>query len=115
MTKNALSISYNNELKMLRIQSKIKVKDIALKLKKSSAWVTKMEKGEIYINEDLYNMIKGYYSSNIEIHIKDKKYEEKIKFLMKENQKLKELLSLYMPYDEKDINRIIQSKESEAI
>lgn len=48
MTKNALSISYNNELKMLRIQSKIKAKDIALKLKKSSAWVTNVERN--YIN-----------------------------------------------------------------
>lgn len=113
MTKNAISISYNNELKMLRIQSKIKAKDIALRLKKSPSWVTKMEKGEIYINEDLYNKIKGYYSSNIEMHIKEKKYEEKIKLLMEENQKLKELLLLYMPYDEKDINRIIQIKESE--
>lgn len=107
MAKDALPISYNNELKMLRIQSKTKAKDIALRLKKSSAWVTKMEKGEIYINEDLYNKLKGYYSSNKEMYIKDIKYEEKIKFLMEENKKLKELLSLYMPYDAKDINRII--------
>lgn len=97
----------NAELKLLRIQSGIKAKDIAKRLNKSPAWVTKVERGEIAISDDLYNLIKSYYSTDIEFQNKNKRYEEKIQFLLTENAKLKELLYLYMPYDESDVEKIL--------
>lgn len=94
------------ELKLLRIKSGVKARNVATMLNKSSAWVSKMEKGEIAISEELYNRLKSLYDAEIEILQKDKMYDEKISFLTKENQKLKELLSYYIKENE-EINRLL--------
>ena len=88
---------FNEELRQLRVCSKIKGKEVAKMLGKSAAWVTKMENGELTLTEDTYKKIKSYFSDIKKEQKAQKEKEEQceLEFLREENRMLKDLLNFY--------------------
>ena len=104
-TTDKVPVACNKELRRLRVTSKIKAKDIALAYGKSTAWVTKMERGEIAITKELYSQLKATYLEHTANTYSDQLDDlvEQVTFLKKENQRLRYLLMLYLP---KNINSV---------
>ena len=55
-----LSVTFNEELRRLRIISKVTSKDIAEYIGLSTAWVSKMENGKLLIDQETYDKIKQF-------------------------------------------------------
>ena len=100
-------------LKMLRIEAGLSSKAVSLKFKRSPSWLTKVEKGEINLSDDTYDQMRDYYLIvlNRTAKVNAENDLNKLQFLVKENKMLRELLMMYIPTNQNDLEILLEQRK----